>query len=73
MLRDVRLGYLAGYEEALLCGEQAEEQAEAAAEARWGDHWRKKIRAARERSRFAAGVESSGWRLVLSPTPYSLE
>ncbi len=48
-LRDARLGYLAGYGEALLSGKLAEEQVRVAAEARWGDDWREKFRAARER------------------------
>lgn len=48
-LRDARLGYLAGYDEALVSGESAGERMRAAAEARWGDGWRGKLAAARER------------------------
>ncbi len=48
-LRDARLGYLAGYGEALVSGELAEERAKTAAEARWGDGWREKLASARER------------------------
>ena len=49
VLRDARLGYLAGYGEALVFGRLPEEQAEEAARARWGDGWREKLAAARER------------------------
>ena len=52
-LRDTRLGYLRGYEEALVAGGLAEHWVEEAARARWGDAWREKLRAARERN--AAG------------------
>ena len=48
-LRDARLGYLAGYGEALVSGELAEERVEAAAEARWGERWREKLAVTRER------------------------
>ncbi len=48
-LRDARLGYLAGYEEALVSGELAQHTLRKAAEARWGNDWPKKVRAARER------------------------
>ncbi len=48
-LRDARLGYLAGYGAALVSGELAAERVEAAAEARWGQGWRAKLEAARER------------------------
>ncbi len=48
-LRDVRLGYLAGYGEALASGELAGERTRAAAEARWGDGWWEKLASARER------------------------
>jgi hypothetical protein len=47
-LRDARLGYLAGYDEALVSGELPEDTAKKAAEARWGEDWREKL-AARER------------------------
>ncbi len=49
VLRDTRLGYLAGYEEALVSGELSEDSTNTAAEARWGYGWRTKLRAARER------------------------
>jgi hypothetical protein len=48
-LRDARLGYLAGYGEALVSGELSEGRVEEAARARWGDGWREKLAAARER------------------------
>lgn len=48
-LRDARLGYLAGYAEALVSGELAGERTRAAAEARWGGGWREKLASARER------------------------
>src|SRR3982751_5978209 len=48
-LRDARLGYLAGYEEILVSGELSENATNAAASARWGEAWRKKLTAARER------------------------
>jgi hypothetical protein len=49
VLRDARLGYLAGYEEALVSGELREDVMRKAAEARWGNDWRKKLRAASAR------------------------
>ncbi len=48
-LRDARLGYLAGYGEALVSGGLPERWVEEAARARWGDNWREKLAAARER------------------------
>src|SRR5215210_2084196 len=48
-LRDARLGYLAGYGEALVSEEMAEERVRMAAEARWGEDWREKLASARER------------------------
>ena len=48
-LRDARLGYLAGYGEALFSGGLPEGRVEEAARARWGDGWREKLVAARER------------------------
>jgi hypothetical protein len=48
-LRDARLGYLAGYGEALVFGELLEGRVEEAARARWGDGWREKLATARER------------------------
>jgi hypothetical protein len=50
VLRDARLGYLNGYERALISGEMSEQQISNAAESRWGERWREKLRAARERS-----------------------
>jgi hypothetical protein len=49
-LRDARLGYLAGYGETLTSGKLSEEQTSRAAEARWGQRWREKLAAARERT-----------------------
>lgn len=48
-LRDARLGYINGYEKALVSGGLSERQTARAAEARWGGGWQKKLRAARER------------------------
>jgi len=50
VLRDARRGYLNGYERALISGEMTEQQISYAAESRWGQRWREKLRAARERS-----------------------
>ena len=50
VVRDVRLGYLNGYERALISGEMSEQQITNAAESRWGERWRGRLRAARERS-----------------------
>ena len=49
-LRDARLGYLAGYGETLTSGMLSEEQTRRAAQARWGQRWREKLAAARERT-----------------------
>ena len=49
-LRDARLGYLGGYGETVTSGGLSEEQTTRAAEARWGQHWREKLTAARERA-----------------------
>ena len=49
-LRDARLGYLNGYERALVSGELFEEQIEHAARSRWGERWREKLGKARERA-----------------------
>ena len=49
-LRDARLGYLRGYEEALVSGEFPGEQIERAARARWGEGWQEKLQTARERA-----------------------
>lgn len=48
-LRDARLGYLAGYGDALVSGELPEDARNAAAEARWGENWRERLAAARGR------------------------
>jgi hypothetical protein len=50
VLRDARLGYLNGYESALISGDMSEQQIGHAAEARWGERWRERLKAARERS-----------------------
>jgi hypothetical protein len=48
-LRDARLGYLNGYERALISGELSEEQTARAARSRWDEEWRKRLEAARRR------------------------
>ena len=50
-LRDARIGYLNGYEETLLYGELPEMRVQEAAKARWGDGWRRKLQAARQRQK----------------------
>lgn len=50
ILRDARLGYLNGYEQALISGRLCEEQTRRAAEARWGEDWRKRLEAALART-----------------------
>lgn len=49
-LRDARLGYLKGYEEALVGGTLSTPDVERAARARWGGKWEKKLEAALERA-----------------------
>ena len=49
-LRDARLGYLNGYERALVSGELSEGRTVRAAESRWGDGWREKLEAVRRRA-----------------------
>ncbi len=49
VLRDARLGYLNGYQRAVVSGGLSEEQLSCAAEARWGARWRERLGAARER------------------------
>lgn len=49
-LRAARLGYLAGYDATLVSGELSEDRTNAAAEARWGEDWQKKLAALRERT-----------------------
>jgi len=51
VLRDARLGYLNGYERALISGEMSEQQIRYAAGSRWGQRWPERLSAARERSR----------------------
>jgi len=51
VLRDARLGYLNGYERALVSGDMSEQQISDAARSRWGQKWQERLRAARERSR----------------------
>ena len=43
------MGYLAGYEEALVSGELPQDATNAAAKARWAEDWRKRLAAARGR------------------------
>jgi hypothetical protein len=50
VLRDARLGYLNGYEKALISGEMSAQQVDCAAESRWGERWRERLEAAHERS-----------------------
>jgi hypothetical protein len=49
VLRDARLGYLQGYEKALVSGGMSEQQIRRAAESRWGERWREKLEAAHKR------------------------
>ena len=49
-LRDARLGYLRGYEIAVVSGELPEERVERAARARWGEGWEEKLERARDRA-----------------------
>ena len=48
-LRDARLGYLKGYEMALVSERLSREAATRAARARWGGRWEQKLEAARRR------------------------
>lgn len=50
ILRAARLGYLNGYERALISVELSEELIKRAAEARWGEKWRKRLKAVSERA-----------------------
>ncbi len=50
VLRDARLGYINGYERALVSGELPRDTEARAAEARWGAEWRKRLEAARKRA-----------------------
>ena len=49
-LRDARLGYLNGYERAVVAGGLPEERIERAAKARWGGGWKQRLEAARRRA-----------------------
>lgn len=49
VLRDARLGYLQGYEKAMISGGMSEQRTRRAAESRWGERWREKLEAARKR------------------------
>jgi hypothetical protein len=49
VLRDTRLGYLRGYEGTLVRGELSEEHIGYSAKRRWGERWRERLKAARER------------------------
>ena len=51
VLRHARLGYLKGYERALVSGELSEGSIARAAESRWGAGWWEKLAAARGRVR----------------------
>lgn len=50
VLRDARLGYLNGHEQALVSGELRDDQVKQAAEARWPEGWRRRLEAVRERA-----------------------
>lgn len=50
VLRDARLGYLKGYDQALASGGLSAGQIERAAEVRWGEAWPKRLKAVRERA-----------------------
>ncbi len=51
VLRDARLGYLKGYERALVSGELSERWIARASSSRWGEGWQERLAAARERAR----------------------
>ena len=48
-LRDARLGYLTGYDRALVFEKFSREETIRAARARWGERWEQKLEAARRR------------------------
>ena len=48
-LRDARLGYLTGYDMALVFEKFSREETIRAARARWGERWEQKLEAARRR------------------------
>ena len=49
-LRDARLGYLNGYEESLTSGELSRDRLLLAAQARWGESWKRRLETARRRA-----------------------
>ena len=49
-LRDARLGYLNGYEESLTSGELPRDRLLLAAQARWGEIWKRRLETARRRA-----------------------
>ncbi|QIN84072.1 hypothetical protein GBA63_16535 [Rubrobacter tropicus] len=49
-LRDARLGYLNGYDESLTSGELPHNRVALAAQARWGERWKRKLKTARQRT-----------------------
>ena len=57
-LRDARLGYLRGYERALVSGELSERRIARAAESRWGEGWQERLAAARERARLPSAYNN---------------
>ena len=50
VLRDARLGYINGYESALVSGELPDRETARAAMSRWGEGWQQRLGAARERA-----------------------
>ncbi len=50
VLRDARLGYINGYERALVSGGLSATRTSGAAEARWGEDWPKRLEAVRKRA-----------------------
>ena len=50
VLRDARLGYLNGYDQALVSGALREDRIRPAAEARWGTGWQKRLETLRARA-----------------------
>ncbi len=50
VLRDARLGYLNGYEAALVSGDLTEDRIVRGAKARWGEGWKRKLEATRKRA-----------------------
>jgi hypothetical protein len=66
VLRDARLGYLNGYERALISGDMSEQQIGHAAEGRWGERWRetqgcpREVRVAADRVRHHVVIHHGG-------------